>query len=139
MTASSDIADLAKAARRPVAASARIYHQTGAAFRFDRLRAAAGGVSRGDHFEALAVRRLIEDMLSEQCALTRAITAAAPPQAGDSSDSAREAVESWIADREELVRRATKTVDEVEQSGGGWSFAKLTIANASLRELVSSA
>ena len=139
MTASSDIADLAKAARRPVAASARIYHQTGAAFSFDRLRAAAGGVSRGDHFEALAVRRLIEDMLSEQCALTRAVTAAAPPQAGDSNDSAREAVESWIAQREELVRRATRTVDEVEQSGGGWSFAKLTIANASLRELVASA
>jgi glutamate dehydrogenase len=85
------------------------------------------------------VRRLIEDMLSEQCALTRAVTAAAPPQAGDTSDSAREAVESWMAEREELVRRAMRTVDEVEQSGGGWSFAKLTIANASLRELVSAA
>jgi glutamate dehydrogenase len=44
-----------------------------------------------------------------------------------------------MAEREELVRRAMRTVDEVEQSGGGWSFAKLTIANASLRELVSAA
>jgi glutamate dehydrogenase len=26
-------------------------------------------------------------------------------------------------------------VEEVEASGGGWSFAKLTIANAALREL----
>jgi glutamate dehydrogenase len=96
-------------------------------------------VARADHFEQLAVRRLIEDMLSEQCALSSAITASAPPDAGDNNDSARAAVEAWVRDREEQVRRAVRTVDEVEQAGGGWSFAKLTIANASLRELANAA
>jgi glutamate dehydrogenase len=139
MTAASDIADLAKSARRPVAAAARLYHQTGSHFRFDRLRAAAGAVGKGDHFERLAVRRLIEDMLSEQCALSRAVTASAGPQAGDSSDSARDAVERWIEGRSELVRKTLRAVEEVEQSAGGWSFAKLTIANAALRELVATA
>jgi len=28
-------------------------------------------------------------------------------------------------------------VEEVERSSGGWTFAKLTIANAALRELAS--
>ena len=30
---------------------------------------------------------------------------------------------------------ARRTIDEIEASAGGWSFAKLTIANAALREL----
>ncbi|MDP8916379.1 MAG: NAD-glutamate dehydrogenase, partial [Pseudomonadota bacterium] len=75
LTATSDIADLAKSARRPVPAVARLYHQTGEAFGFDRLRAAASGVARTDHFERLAVRRLIEDMLCEQSAMARAVIA----------------------------------------------------------------
>ena len=135
LTATSDIADLAKSSKRPAAAVARLYHQTGATFGFDRLRAAAGGVARTDHYERLAVRRLIEDMLSEQCALTKAVIASAPPTAGDSRESAAEAVQSWAASREEAVRRALRNVGEVEAAGGGWSFAKLTIANAALREL----
>jgi glutamate dehydrogenase len=30
-------------------------------------------------------------------------------------------------------------VDEIEQSGAGWTFAKLTIANATIRDLASAA
>jgi len=135
LTATSDIADLAKGARRPVAAVARLYHQTGAAFGFDRLRAAAGGVARADHYERLAVRRLIEDMLAEQCAIAKAVITAAAPTVGDTNDSAAEAVRSWMAARDEEVRRALRGVAEIEAAGGGWSFAKLTIANAALREL----
>jgi glutamate dehydrogenase len=135
LTATTDIADLARSTGRPVESVARIYHQTGAAFGFDRLRAAASAVARGDHFERLAVRRLIEDMLAEQSALTTAVTAQAPADAGESNEAALAAVEAWIAGREAQARRALKNVEEVEASGGGWSFAKLTIANAALREL----
>ncbi|MBW3558849.1 MAG: NAD-glutamate dehydrogenase [Proteobacteria bacterium] len=135
LTATTDIADLAREAGRPVEEVARLYHQTGAAFGFDRLRFAAGGVARSDHFERLAVRRLIEDMLAEQSALAAAVLAEAPPEAGASNEAARAAVEAWIAGREAQTRRALRNVEEVEASGGGWSFAKLTIANAALREL----
>jgi glutamate dehydrogenase len=31
------------------------------------------------------------------------------------------------------------SVDEIEQSGQGWTFAKLTIANATIREVAASA
>jgi glutamate dehydrogenase len=135
LTATTDIADLAVRTGRSVEAAARLYHQTGAVFGFDRLRAAAAAVDRGDHFERMAVRRLIEDMLAEQLAMTAAVATGAAPEAGDSNDAARAAVEAWMAGREAQARRALKNVEEVEASGGGWSFAKLTIANAALREL----
>jgi len=38
-----------------------------------------------------------------------------------------------------VVRAVRNAVDEIEQAGGGWSFAKLTIVNAALRELVAAA
>jgi glutamate dehydrogenase len=135
LTATTDLADLARRSGRPVEAVARLYHQTGAVFGFDRLRAAASSVARGDHFERLAVRRLIEDMLAEQSALAAAVASEAPPEAGQSNETARAAVEAWVVRREAQARRALKNVEEVEASGGGWSFAKLTIANAALREL----
>ena len=33
----------------------------------------------------------------------------------------------------EAVDRARRTIEDIEQTAGGWSFAKLTIANAALR------
>jgi len=33
------------------------------------------------------------------------------------------------------VQFARNTIADIEKDGGGWSFAKLTIANAALREL----
>ena len=48
---------------------------------------------------------------------------------------AKGAVTSWSALRPEAVRAVKRTLDEIEKAGGGWTFAKLTIANAALREL----
>ena len=36
------------------------------------------------------------------------------------------------------VRKAENTLSEIERAEGGWSFAKLTIANAALRDLTAS-
>ncbi|MHB8284587.1 MAG: hypothetical protein ACYDD1_07915, partial [Caulobacteraceae bacterium] len=38
--------------------------------------------------------------------------------------------------RQEAMDRAARTFDEVEQAAGGWTFAKLTIANAAIRAVV---
>ena len=82
------------------------------------------------------MRRLIEDMLSEQEALARAvITYAGRAEAGESAAAAKAAVASWSGLHAEAVRLAKSTVSNIERDGGGWSFAKLTIANAALREL----
>ena len=115
---------------------ARLYYATGAALAFDRLRAAAGEFRAGDMFERTALRRLVEDLIAEQAGLTRAVmTFAGIAQAGDSAEDARNAVSSWAALRPDRVQLAVRTIEEIEAAGAHWSFAKLTIASAALREL----
>jgi glutamate dehydrogenase len=136
LTVATALADLAREQGWPVAAAARIYHHLGGVFAFDRLRAAAGEKPTDDVYERLAVRRLIEDLLEEQAALTRAVmTYAGRPQAGEDADAAKAAVASWSSLKAEPVRAAKTTIAAIEKEGGGWSFAKLTIANAALRAL----
>lgn len=136
VTTAADLVDLGNASSWSVENVARLYHQVGAALGFDRLRWAAGQFVGGDSFERLAVRRLIEDLLFEQAAITQAVLKfAANAQAGDDEGSAKAAVASWAALRADRVKAAKRTVEDIEQAGGGWTFAKLTIANAALREL----
>jgi glutamate dehydrogenase len=118
---------------------AMLYHQVGAAFDFDRLRAAAGAVPSADHFDRLAVRRLIEDLMAEQMTLTRAVAKASNVSVGASEAAAEKAVDDWIGPRLATVEGVRASVDEIEASGSGWTFAKLTIANAVIREIASSA
>ena len=84
LTATTDIADLARAARWDVIATARLYHAVGDAFGFDRLRAAAASISSRDPYERQAVRELILDMVSEQTARVRTIMALSKRTAADS-------------------------------------------------------
>ena len=136
LTLVATLADLARDLGWPIAPAARLYHHIGGAFGFDRLRAAAGARQAGDAYERLAIRRLIEDMLAEQAALTRSVMDyAGRPEAGETAEAAKAAVSSWTSLNTEAVRLARATIADIEKQGGGWSFAKLTIANAALREL----
>jgi len=139
LVATADIGDLAREAGWPEPAMATLYHQVGAAFDFDRLRAAAGAVPSVDHFDRLAVRRMIEDLMNEQLALTRAVARSTDASVGASELSAEKAVDRWIGPRQATVEGVRASVDEIEASGQGWTFAKLTIANAVIREIASSA
>ncbi|MBI1405360.1 MAG: NAD-glutamate dehydrogenase [Caulobacter sp.] len=140
LTTAADLIDVAASMDWPAASAARLYHQVGAAFNFDKLRAAAGEKRGGDHYERMAVRRLIEDMLGEQTAVTRAVmTFATNAQAGETPEQARQTVNSWAAIHSGPGRAVRRTVEEIESAGGGWTFAKLTIANAALRELAEAA
>jgi glutamate dehydrogenase len=139
LVATADVGDLAREAGWPEPAMAMLYHQVGAAFDFDRLRAAAGNVPSADHFDRLAVRRLIEDLMAEQMTLTRAVAKASNVSVGASEAAAEKAVDDWIGSRQAIVEGVRASVDEIEASGSGWTFAKLTIANSVIREIASSA
>jgi glutamate dehydrogenase len=140
LTTAADLVDLANASSWSVENVARLYHQVGAVFGFDRLRGAAGSFVGGDSFERLAVRRLIEDMLSEQTSITQQVLKfAANAQAGEDEGSAKAAISSWSALRGDRPKAVKRTIEDIEQAGGGWTFAKLTIANAALRELSAAA
>ena len=140
LTTAADLIDLAEASSWPLPAVARLYHATGAAFAFDRVRQAAGAYAVGDNFERVALRRLIEDLLTQQAELTRALMSfAGSAQSGEDAAHAREAALSWAALRRDKADLARKTIAEIEASAGPWTFAKLTIANAALRELAEGA
>ena len=133
MMATVDIADLASDTLWPVTDLARLYHQTGAAFGYDRLRASAAALNPSDTYERAAVRSLLADMIEEQAARTRAIARLGGPAAGATDGSVLNAIEAWIRPRREAVERGRRVVLDIEQSGDGWSFAKLTLAHAALR------
>ncbi len=133
----SNMADLARHHHWDVAAVWRIHQAVGAAFAFDRLRHAASGLAGvGDNYERMAVRRLIEELIAEQLAVTDAVIVfSGSAQAGADAHASRTAVQSWSAMHREQVRATRRTIDEIEASPGGWSFAKLTIVNAALSAL----
>ena len=130
------LTDLATAQGWPLPAAAFVYHRVGGVFGFDRLREAATSRPASDAYERLAVRRLIEDMLAEQAALAGAVmTFAGRPDPAESPEPAIHHVATWSSTHAEPVRVAKRTIEDIEKAGGGWTFAKLTIANAALREL----
>jgi glutamate dehydrogenase len=58
---------------------------------------------------------------------------------GDSEAAAEAAVDAWIGARQTVVEGVRAAVDEIEASGTGWTFAKLTIANGQIRHVIGSA
>ena len=134
LTGAIGVSDLARALRWPAAAMGRLYNAVGAGFGYDRLRAAAAGVRAADGYERAALRGLIVELIEQQVARTREIAdQSKSPEAGADMGAAQAAAVKWSEKRREAVDRARNTLDGIEQSVGGWSFAKLTIANAALR------
>jgi glutamate dehydrogenase len=140
LTPTSDVADLARAAGWDLLAVGRIYHQTGAAFGFDRLRAASGGLRAEDAYERQAVRQLIEDFLTQQRAVARSVMVSAERDTGCKTvEAARRAVDAWAASRPGTVEALRALIADIEAAGDGWSFAKLTIVNGAVRQLTATA
>ncbi len=136
MTIAGDLVDLGEASSWPLASVARLYHAVGETFGFDRVRQAAGAYAVGDNFERMALRRLIEDLLVQQTELTRTIMAfSGSAQCAETAADAHHATSAWTALRLGKVNAARRTIDDIEAAGGPWTFAKLTIASAALREL----
>ena len=136
LTSVTTLTNLAKAQDWPLAPAAFVYYRVGGQFGFDRLRAAAAARATGDAYERLAVRRLIEDMLAEQAALTGAVMAhAGVAPAAEHPERAAAHVAAWAGAHPAPVESARRMIEDIEAAGGGWSFAKLTIANAALRGL----
>jgi glutamate dehydrogenase len=136
LTSASDVIDLAIRTRCDPEDASRLYHAIGDRFRFDRLRAAAVALRSSEHWDRLAARRLIEDLYADQQQIAEVVFSCRQAAEGD-ADWTSAAIEEWARRNAEEVVRAEETLGEIEP--GGWSLAKLTLAAAALRELVSSA
>jgi glutamate dehydrogenase len=130
------LTEIATAQGWPVANAAFVYHRVGGIFGFDRLRAAAGARATADGFERLAVRRLVEDMHAEQAVLAAQVMRFAGRPADQPAQDVA-AVAAWSGDHSSKVKATRRVIEEIEKAGGVWTFAKLTIANAALRDLAS--
>ncbi len=132
-----DVIDIAHRHDHELVTTAHVYHALGSYLQFDRLRAAAGRTQTDGHFERQAVRRVIEDLLGMQRALTSKVLNApcAKSLRDGNAATALDVVKTWAMVHQDQLQQATRVLDELEASRGGWSFAKLSIAAGALREL----
>ncbi len=133
LTGAVGVSDLARSLGWPAAAAARLYSAVGAGFGYERLRAAAAGIAAADDYERSALRGLVVELIEQQVARTREIAGQSKAQTGADMTSAQAAVAGWSEGRQDAVDRALRTLESIEQTAGGWTFPKLTIANAALR------
>jgi glutamate dehydrogenase len=146
LTSSSDVIDLAGEHDWPLAAAAWLYHAVGARFSFDRLRGAGGQLSSTQHWDRLAMRRLIEDLYASQQSLSTAMMGYASKAGGSLAKGVEEPdrvwaenlVESWTSANSDEVDRADRALEEVA-AAGGWTLSKVAICSTQLRELAASA
>jgi len=131
VTAAPEIADLARVAAWPPADAGRLFHQVGEAFAFDRLRDASVRISPADPYERTAIRGVILALIAEQVAVTRSVMG----KAGAESHPTAGLIDAWAKPRRAAVDRALNLIGEIEAARDGWSFAKLSLAEAALREL----
>ena len=125
----SDIIDLAAERKKDVAKTAELYFLTGERFGFEKLSEGAGNLASHDPWDRMATRRLIEDVRAEQKAVVRAMMSRMKP---DESPSA--IAENWLGENAVMTDAVQQMM--LDMATGGWSFAKLTIVNAVLREWV---
>ncbi|MDC7676772.1 NAD-glutamate dehydrogenase [Asticcacaulis machinosus] len=134
-TSATDIIDLAVKHGFDLKAVARLYYLAGERFGFDRLRAGANELFSADPWDRMALRRLTEDLLAEHKSVVAAVLSGVTnltDPAGQLSD--------WAEANKALSDPARQVIEDIEQSTQGaeasWTFAKLTIVNAVLREWV---
>ena len=140
LSSATDLVDLSEQAGLDVVPAARAYHLVGARCHFDVLRAAAGEAASSEHWDRLATRRLIEDLLRQQFDVTHTALMATGLTGSEAGKTDIETVETritdWLDGIGEGLTRLDRSVQELEQSGS-WTFAKLVLVSDSIRIFVS--
>ncbi len=127
LISSTDIIDIAGEIGASIEDTARIYHKLGDKLRFDELRFIAGSIVSNDHWDKLATRRLIEDFMQEQAKITKEILKSASAKDPDI------VFDKWLNANFDNIGNTLDAIQNIE-TGGNWSFAKLSIVNTQLKE-----
>ncbi len=123
-----DVIEVGARLGRPVADVAANYFAAGARFDLDWLRATARRIRPADHWEWIALGRLMADVRAQQSAIGAAaleMKGAKPGAAG---------VAKWAEAHPDTARRIDRLIDEIKASGT-LSVAKLAVAASQLRAL----
>ncbi len=109
------------------------YFAIGATVGLDRLRGLASRIVALEHWDRLAIRRIVDDLFAGQ----RALTAQALERARQNrqrAKTARRRSRDWAEAHDETLARTRAFLSELERSGD-LSIAKLTLANSQIHEL----
>lgn len=116
----------------PLDLVAGAYFAMGAAVGIDRLRGLANRITAGEHWDRLAIRRIIDDLYAGQRALTA--SALKPGVDGEDRAAGAAAVTRWTEAHGDALQRATSFLAALEETGE-LSVAKLTLAGSQIHEL----
>jgi glutamate dehydrogenase len=135
LSATPEIVLLSQTSRIPVDAAAGAYFAMGGVVGLDRLRALAGQIISADHWDRLALRRIVDDLYAAQRlltggALTQLQKSAQRPAAAEAAQSVR----GWAKAREQDLERTAKFLAELACSGEP-TIAKLSLANSQIQKL----
>jgi glutamate dehydrogenase len=130
-----DISKLAAETSKPLDMVAGAYFAASRAIGVDRLRLAADRMNLVEHWDRLAVRRLIDDLAVHQRDL--AARALSKHVVGSDRVAGSAAVEGWASSHREQVERVNTLVSDLERSGT-FTVSRLTLAAGQIRDLLHS-
>ncbi|HVT24624.1 MAG TPA: NAD-glutamate dehydrogenase [Rhizomicrobium sp.] len=131
MGSAPEIALLAHDRELPIDLVAGAYFAVGEKVGLDRLRGLAARIVSPEHWDRLAIRRIVDDLFAGQRALTA--HALDGVKAGTREDGVK-AVDNWVRAHDDAVSRARAFLSELER-GGELSIAKLTLANSQIHQV----
>ena len=127
-----EIAQLARDTGQDFKAVAALYFGVGALLGLDRLRQLAGRISAGEHWDRLAIRRLVDDLFAAQRVLSQSLLSGLTKNAN--KDAAMAALSDWAEKNKPALERTVSFLAALETSGD-LSIAKLTLANSQVHKL----
>ncbi len=131
--ATPDITRLSTETGKPLDMVAGAYFAASQMIGVDRLRLAAERMNMPEHWDRLAVRRLVDDLLVHQRELaSRALRSAS--NGGNRADGSQ-AVSAWSSSHRVQIERVNSLVTDLERSGT-FTVARLSLAAGQIRDLL---
>ena len=128
-----DIADVAGATGRPLAATAAVYFTLGDRLKLHWLRGYVEALPRDNRWRTLARAALRDDLYGQQAALTAEILRSVP----DEDLSALERINAWVETKPEQVERTLQVLADINSSGS-FDLPTLSVALREMRNLLTS-
>jgi glutamate dehydrogenase len=132
-TTAPEIARLAHVRKLDIDLVAGAYFKVGEIVGLDRLRGLALRINASEHWDRLAIRRIVDDLFAGQRALTAEVLADCSKGKAKRTDGAQ-AADAWAAKHADTLARTKNFLDELERTGD-LTVAKLTLANSQIHEL----
>jgi glutamate dehydrogenase len=121
-----DVIEVAAGLDREVADVAANYFAAGGRFGLDWLRSVSRQVKPADHWERIALGRLMADLRAQQSAIGAAALGLKGAKPGAAS------IAKWAEKNADATKRADRLIAEL-RAGGDLSVAKLAVASSQLR------